>query len=197
MRCFQTLATEKCLFSQAQLFSFGTRRKAHLPVGCWWREKFSCLASFRSLFLTPGKSFKSVENIAKTSLLSECLSKFNQVFFLDLRKRITDTSYDGQNQTVKLSWPGWGSSPWPFGWRSDASLNHWATETLHLNHHSQFYYNVPAESIPVVQLSRCSDPRMGMADRVKYSLNFSSLQGVVQGQVSTGLPREKAKIERG
>ena len=46
--------------------------------------------------------------------------------------------------------------------------NHWATETPHLNHHIQLRYHRTVDSVTIAWLSRCNDPKLGMAARVRY-----------------------------
>ena len=116
MRCFQTLATETCLFSQAQLFSFGTPKKS-APTG-WMlvKRKVQLLSKLQEFIIDSWKIVQICRKDRKNKYIKWVFIQIQASFFLDLRKRITDTSSDGQNQTVKLSWPGRGSSPWPFGW---------------------------------------------------------------------------------
>ena len=85
----------------------------------------------------------------------------------------------------KMSWPGWGSNPWPFGLALWCS-NHWATETPHVNHHIQLSL---LTTFPLPNSSTAApDPNLGMAARVRCSRNTFSTQTRVCSGIRFHLP---------
>ena len=114
------------------------------------------------------------------------------------RERITDTRYGSENQTKKNELARTGIEPMAFGLALRRS-NHWATETPHLNHHIQVRYHRTADNVAVAWLSGCSDPKLGMAARVRYSpYAFSTRRRVFAGTSFhwPSMNEKKLKIER-
>ena len=86
-----------------------------------------------------------------------------------------------ENQTKKNELAWMGIEPMAFGLALRSS-NHWATETPHLNHHIQLRYHRTADNVAVAWLSGCSDPKLGMAARIRYSRNtFPTRRRVCSG----------------
>ena len=95
---------------------------------------------------------------------------------LCIRERITDTRYGSEYQTKKneLAWMGIEAMAFELALRRS---NHWDTETAHLNHHIQLRYHPTADNVLVAWLFSCSDPKLGIGARVRYSRNAFTTMG--------------------
>ena len=88
-----------------------------------------------------------------------------------MREKIADTREEVKIKLRKNELAQMEIEPMAFGIALRGS-NHWATETPHLNHHNHLRYHRTADNVAVAWLSAgCSDPKLGMAARVRYSPN--------------------------